>query len=1098
MPQESIKVVFEPIVDILNGSIYEVYHGTLLYTNSAGQQFYAAGTRSNQNMDASSPANIFAAEAGSSTPYGSLATFVGRKGDNNQVIYGSKWFADGNPQSTLATGTDLSAQWNNISNAMSQISNDNLTYKPISQNSNSAWCTAALAGGISTSAISNAIGTYTVPGCPNILTTSFGNSNAFFRAISTTQGFDSQGNPTVTLGETSPNGMKLLDLVGHSSTADYESLLVTPVSGQTYASVSGNGAVVNQTGININFNAGTLATVLGDNNRLSLTANSGSYIVASGKGLTINGVSGTSRIDLTGAGSTATVNGGNGSSIGLMDNDQIVTAGNLRINFAPSTLRSTILGNGNIINEIGNNGSYVVASGTGLTINGVIGTSRVDLMGSGSTATVNGGNGSSIGLMDNNQTVTTGNLRINFATGTLRSTILGNGNIINENGNNGSYVVASGTGLAINGVIGTSRVDLIGDGTNATVNGSGSSVGICGTNQSVTAWNQLVNFNQGGYTTTIKGNGDTINGVGSSGAYLVVAGQNQTINGISGSTRVDLADSGTSATVNGGGSSVGICANNQNVTASNQIFNFNQGGYSTNIKGGYDTVNQAANTGAYVGISGVNQTINGNAGNLVNLVDTGTSSTIYGGGTVGLCGKSQLVTLGSAGSTVNTLDSIYDSTIIDSGGFGRINLSNGGWTTLFGTSDTVSMGRTSSLSATGTDIAVNTGLYNTIFGSHLTLNVGATISPGDSHESSSLTVGGNDNTFNLNNLTSSYQLSVNGHPAETIVMNHVLEVNGDGNKFIGGKNGMTVYENLSNGTRRVHTWSASGVESISAPTSSAPATPNTPAPKSITPGTTIQIGTIQNGVFIPSSSNNPGLNEINLASYPNQCTTGHTVTTTVGNVVTAQWVKDPVILNLQGKPVETKSLSGSSAYFDMQNNDQAVQTGWATAGEGMLVYNPTNPDGAVTQDSQLVAGFSILQGMNSNHDSMFNNQDQAWKDMRVWVTDGTGNFNADQLHSLDQLGITSINLNSSHINQDNNGNTILDDSTFTWANGKTGDIAGVDLAFNPNAVAEKPMTSSLDSLISAMASFAPASASSSSLVNAANSSFFTPILAAAH
>ena len=124
----------------------------------------------------------------------------------------------------------------------------------------------------------------------------------------------------------------------------------------------------------------------------------------------------------------------------------------------------------------------------------------------------------------------------------------------------------------------------------------------------------------------------------------------------------------------------------------------------------------------------------------------------------------------------------------------------------------------------------------------------------------------------------------------------------------------------------------------------------------------------------------------------------------------------------------------------------------------------------------MVSGFSELEALDSNHDGVLNASDSAWSQLKVWVdTTGNGNFQSGQLYSLDQLGITSINLNAIEVNQNNNGNTILDNSTFTFSNGTTGDIAGVDLAFNPKMV-ESQLDSQLNNLISAMATFSPQSA----------------------
>jgi hypothetical protein len=215
---------------------------------------------------------------------------------------------------------------------------------------------------------------------------------------------------------------------------------------------------------------------------------------------------------------------------------------------------------------------------------------------------------------------------------------------------------------------------------------------------------------------------------------------------------------------------------------------------------------------------------------------------------------------------------------------------------------------------------------------------------------------------------------------------------------------------------------------------------------------------------------------------------------------------DPLLLNLQGGKVQTTSLNGSGTYFDMQNNGQQVQTGWATAGEGFLVYDPNNTN-TVTDEANLVTGFGELnllaQSVDGTNSGTLTSSDALWDSLKVWVdTSGTGNFQSGQLETLDQLGITSINLDAAAENQDSNENTIVADSSFTFANGCTGDIAGVSLAFNPNAVLNQPSTpnaaasNSLDSLISAMAAFAPPTAGQTSLLAANSATYQAPLLAA--
>lgn len=68
--------------------------------------------------------------------------------------------------------------------------------------------------------------------------------------------------------------------------------------------------------------------------------------------------------------------------------------------------------------------------------------------------------------------------------------------------------------------------------------------------------------------------------------------------------------------------------------------------------------------------------------------------------------------------------------------------------------------------------------------------------------------------------------------------------------------------------------------------------------------------------------------------------------------------------NLDPAPLSSDSRAGA---FDMWNTGQEILPGWATAGEGLLVYHP-NKTNTVTGDSNLVAGFGALETLAGNVD----------------------------------------------------------------------------------------------------------------------------------
>ncbi|SIO61495.1 beta strand repeat-containing protein [Paraburkholderia phenazinium] len=218
-------------------------------------------------------------------------------------------------------------------------------------------------------------------------------------------------------------------------------------------------------------------------------------------------------------------------------------------------------------------------------------------------------------------------------------------------------------------------------------------------------------------------------------------------------------------------------------------------------------------------------------------------------------------------------------------------------------------------------------------------------------------------------------------------------------------------------------------------------------------------------------------------------------------------IDDPVILNLTGGQVQTTSVTGSTTYFDMQNDGQSVQTAWMTPGEGMLVYDPANPNSA-TDDADLVSGFAALDALDSNGDGVLNASDSAWSQLRVLVD--VGNGQPDQLFTLGQLGISSINLNATAEEVSQNGNIILANSTFTRTDGSTGDVAGVALQFNPGSIqstaagGNASVTSQafvdhrLNQLIAGMASFNPQSAGSTNLMHDEHGQHHMVLAASSH
>lgn len=201
---------------------------------------------------------------------------------------------------------------------------------------------------------------------------------------------------------------------------------------------------------------------------------------------------------------------------------------------------------------------------------------------------------------------------------------------------------------------------------------------------------------------------------------------------------------------------------------------------------------------------------------------------------------------------------------------------------------------------------------------------------------------------------------------------------------------------------------------------------------------------------------------------------------------------DPLVLNLQGGPVDTVESAASPARFDMRNDGAAVQTGWGTAGEGYLV-NTADGKTTVTDAADLMPSFAALRALDSNHDDVLDSKDAQWTDLKVWVDGtGTGTFQPGSLRSLDDLGITSINLDPTADQQRQNGNIILADGTFTKRDGSIGQIDDVAFQIAPDlslptqagamdAAARAQIATQVSQLVSAMSTFGTGSAADTAM-----------------
>ena len=89
--------------------------------------------------------------------------------------------------------------------------------------------------------------------------------------------------------------------------------------------------------------------------------------------------------------------------------------------------------------------------------------------------------------------------------------------------------------------------------------------------------------------------------------------------------------------------------------------------------------------------------------------------------------------------------------------------------------------------------------------------------------------------------------------------------------------------------------------------------------------------------------------------------------------------------------------------------------------------------------------------LDSNHDGVFDANDAAFANVRLWRDLNQDDIaQADELSTLAQNGVVSINLNGNGTSSNlGNGNTLCSSTTFTRADGSEGTVGNLNLADNP-------------------------------------------------
>ncbi|MDR4515561.1 calcium-binding protein [Nitrosomonas sp.] len=171
---------------------------------------------------------------------------------------------------------------------------------------------------------------------------------------------------------------------------------------------------------------------------------------------------------------------------------------------------------------------------------------------------------------------------------------------------------------------------------------------------------------------------------------------------------------------------------------------------------------------------------------------------------------------------------------------------------------------------------------------------------------------------------------------------------------------------------------------------------------------------------------------------------------------------DPLVLDLDNDGIETIGIANTVVVFDHDGDGIKTGTGWVNSDDGFLVLD-RNGNGTIDTGAELFGiytaktdgslatdGFDALSDLDSNADGVFAANDEAFALVQVWRDfNQNGISTADELFSLSELGIVSIDLNASSQNVNlGNGNVQTAAAAHLTVDGE-GQSGNLDLANNP-------------------------------------------------
>lgn len=176
------------------------------------------------------------------------------------------------------------------------------------------------------------------------------------------------------------------------------------------------------------------------------------------------------------------------------------------------------------------------------------------------------------------------------------------------------------------------------------------------------------------------------------------------------------------------------------------------------------------------------------------------------------------------------------------------------------------------------------------------------------------------------------------------------------------------------------------------------------------------------------------------------------------NVNLFMQIMDPLVLDLEGNGINLKSVK-DGVLFDLAGNGEEVRSGFVQ-GDDALLFLDENGNGICDNGLELFGdqeghanGFAELAEHDTNKDGIIDSNDAVYKNLKVWNDfNGDGKSQDDEIRSIEEAGVESIDLGYTKVHEENAGNIITERSFFRRFDGAMRQIADAQFRYLQNNI----------------------------------------------